>query len=76
MMTAIQKVNPGVADTTVYVVFEVTEPNRFYFLCLCLALGMGKQGFYGTQTMNFHMSIAPTVNRACRSAIGNWEAGN
>ena len=57
-----------------YVNFEVTEPlllSPFIF-----GSGMGKQGFYGIQTMNFQMNIAPTANRAWRSAIPGWEAGN
>ena len=38
--------------------------------------GMGKQGFYGIQTMNFQMNMAATANRAWRSAIMGWEAGS
>jgi hypothetical protein len=51
----------------VYAVFEVTEPlllSPFVF-----GSGFGKQGFYGIQTMNFQMNIAPTANRAWRSAV-------
>ena len=58
---------PTVADTVVYAVFEVTEPlllSPFVF-----GSGFGKQGFYGIQTMNFQMNIAPTANRAWRSAV-------
>ena len=60
------KRKPLVADTEVYVVFEVTEPllmSPFVF-----GSGYGKQGFYGIQTMNFQMNILPTANRAWRSA--------
>ena len=58
---------PAITDTTVYVQFEVTEPlllSPFVF-----GSGMGKQGFYGVQTMNFQMNIASNANRAWRSAI-------
>ena len=68
------KINPRVADNVVYATFEVTEPlllSPFVF-----GSGMGKQGFYGIQTMNFQMNMAPSANRAWRSAIQGWEAGN
>ena len=58
---------PAVTDNVVYVTFEVTEPlllSPFVF-----GSGMGKQGFYGVQTMNFQMNIASNANRAWRSAI-------
>ena len=58
---------PIVQDNVVYVQFEVTEPlllSPFVF-----GSGMGKQGFYGIQTMNFQMNIASNANRAWRSAI-------
>jgi len=58
---------PLVADTVVYVTFEVTEPlllSPFVF-----GSGYGKQGFYGIQTMNFQMNMNPTANRAWRSAV-------
>ena len=58
---------PLLADVVVYAVFEVTEPlmmSPFVF-----GSGMGKQGFYGIQTMNFQMNMAATANRAWRSAI-------
>ena len=57
-----------------YATFEVTEPlliSPFVF-----GSGMGKQGFYGIQTMNFQMNMTPNANRAWRSAIQNWEGGN
>ena len=57
----------GIADTEAWVQFEVTEPllmSPFVF-----GSGMGKQGFYGIQTMNFQMNMAATANRAWRSAI-------
>ena len=47
--------------------FEVTEPlmmSPFIF-----GSGMGKQGFYGIQTMNFQMNMAASANRAWRCAI-------
>ena len=31
--------------------------------------GYGKQGFYGTQTMNFNMNINSNAGRAWRSAV-------
>ena len=37
---------------------------------------MGKQGFYGIQTMNFQMNMAATANHAWRSAIMGSEAGS
>ena len=46
--------------------FKVTEPlliSPFVF-----GAPEGKQGFYGIQTMNFQMNIAPTANRAWRCA--------
>jgi hypothetical protein len=57
---------PLPSDTTVYVVFKVTEP----LLISPFVFGMpeGKQGFYGIQTMNFQMNITPTANRAWRCA--------
>ena len=61
------KRNPILTDTEVYVTFEVTEPlllSPFIF-----GSGAGKQGFYGIQTMNFQMNMAPNANRAWRSAI-------
>ena len=60
------KRRPLLADTDVYVSFEVTEPllmSPFVF-----GSGHGKQGFYGIQTMNFQMNMAPNANRAWRSA--------
>ena len=54
-------------------VCEVTEPlmmSPFVF-----GSGMGKQGFYGIQTMNFQMNMAASANRAWRSAIVGWETG-
>ena len=68
------KINPQVGDNVVYATFEVTEPlllSPFVF-----GSGMGKQGFYGIQTMNFQMNMAPSANRAWRSAIQGWEGGN
>ena len=65
------KRKPLVADTDVYVVFEVTEPllmSPFVF-----GSGFGKQGFHGFQTMNFQMNIPPPANRAWRSAA--WYGG-
>ena len=53
-------------DTTVFVTFKVTEPlmiSPFVF-----GAPEGKQGFYGIQTMNFQMNIAPTADRSWRSA--------
>jgi hypothetical protein len=58
---------PLVADATVYVTFEVTEPlllSPFVF-----GSGYGKQGFYGVQTMNFQMNMNPSANRAWRSGV-------
>ena len=55
------------ADTTVYVQFDVCEPimlSPFIF-----GSGNGKQGFYGIQTMNFQMNMASTANRAWRCAL-------
>ena len=52
--------------------FEVTEP--LLLLPFVFGSGMGKQGFYGIQTMNFQMNMASTANRAWRSAIMGWEA--
>ena len=52
----------GINDTEAWVQFEVTEPlllSPFVF-----GSGMGKQGFYGIQTMNFQMNMAATANRA------------
>ena len=60
------KRRPLLADTDVYVSFEVTEPllmSPFVF-----GSGHGKQGFYGIQTMNFQMNMSPNANRAWRSA--------
>jgi hypothetical protein len=60
------KRSPKPSDTTVYVQFKVTEPlliSPFVF-----GAPEGKQGFYGIQTMNFQMNIAPTANRAWRCA--------
>jgi hypothetical protein len=60
------KRKPKPSDTTVYVTFKVTEPlliSPFVF-----GAPEGKQGFYGIQTMNFQMNIAPTANRAWRCA--------
>jgi len=37
--------------------------------------GYGKQGFYGVQTMNFQMNIAPNANRAWRSAAWDNTSG-
>ena len=56
---------PLASDTEVYVRFTVTEP----LLLSPFVFGDpdGKQGFYGIQTMNFQMNIAPTANRAWRS---------
>ena len=57
---------PTVADKEVYVQFEVCEPllmSPFIF-----GSGFGKQGFYGIQTINFQMNMAPSANRAWRSA--------
>ena len=57
--TGVQTV-PTVTDNIVYVQFEVTEPlllSPFVF-----GSGMGKQGFYGIQTMNFQMNIASSAN--------------
>jgi hypothetical protein len=51
------KRKPKPSDTTVYVTFKVTEPlliSPFVF-----GAPFGKQGFYGIQTMNFQMNIAP-----------------
>ena len=57
---------PGIADTDVYVKFEVTEPlllSPFIF-----GSGYGKQGFYGFQSMNFQMVMnGGNANRAWRS---------
>ena len=58
---------PNVDDNVVFAVFEVTEPlmmSPFIF-----GSGMGKQGFYGIQTMNFQMNMAASANRAWRCAI-------
>ena len=66
------KQNPTLADNDVYVTFEVTEPlllSPFIF-----GSGAGKQGFYGIQTMNFQMNMAPNANRAWRCAIMGFEA--
>ena len=57
----------AIDDTEAWVQFEVTEPlllSPFVF-----GSGTGKQGFYCIQTMNFQMKMAPTANRAWRSAI-------
>ena len=57
---------PLPSDTTVYVTFKVTEPlliSPFVF-----GAPFGKHGFYGAQTMNFQINIAPTANRAWRCA--------
>ena len=54
------------ADTEVYVKFEVTEPlllSPFVF-----GSGYGKQGFYGNQAMNFQMVLTGNTNRAWRCA--------
>ncbi|MFM7985311.1 MAG: phage major capsid domain-containing protein, partial [Candidatus Fonsibacter sp.] len=54
------------ADTEVYVKFEVAEPillSPFVF-----GLGYGKQGFYGIQAMNFQMVLTGNGNRAWRYA--------
>ena len=56
-----------IADTEAWVQFEVFEPlllSPFVF-----GSGAGKQGFYGIQTMNFQMNMAPTANGAWRCAI-------
>ena len=56
------KQTPLLGDAVVYVTFEVTEPlllPPFVF-----GSGMGKQGFYGIQTMNFQMNMLPNANRA------------
>ena len=53
--------------------FEVTEPlllSPFVF-----GSGMGKQGFYGIQTMNFQMNMASSANRAWRCAINAQAEG-
>jgi hypothetical protein len=58
---------PDIGDDEVFVQFEVCEPlllSPFVF-----GAGYGKQGFYGIQTMNFQMNMAPTANRAWRCAI-------
>jgi hypothetical protein len=58
---------PQTDDEEVFVQFTVTEPllmSPFVF-----GSGYGKQGFYGIQTMNFNMNIAPNANRAWRSAV-------
>ena len=68
------KHTPLLADAVVYVTFEVTEPlllPPFVF-----GSGMGKQGFYRIQTMNFQMNMLQNANRAWRSAIMGWETGN
>jgi hypothetical protein len=49
-------------DNEVFVQFEMCEPlllSPFVF-----GSGVGKQGFYGLQTMKFQMNMAPTANRA------------
>ena len=63
------KRTPKPSDTTVYVRVRVTEP----LLISPFVLGApnGKQGFYGIQTMNFQMNIAPAANRAWRCATGS-----
>ena len=64
------KQRPLLGDAVVYVTFEVTKPlllPPFVF-----GSGMGKPGFYGIQTMNFQMNMAPTANRAWRSAVMGW----
>ena len=56
----VTQVIPIVLDNEVYVTFQVTEPllmSPFVF-----GSGYGKQGFYGIQTMNFQMNMAPTAN--------------
>jgi hypothetical protein len=64
---------PTQADTEIYVEFQVTEPlllSPFIF-----GSGLGKQGFYGIQTMNFQMNMLSHGNRAWRAAkVGqaNW----
>ena len=61
---------PTIADNVVWATFEVTEPlllSPFVF-----GSGHGKQGFYGIQTMNFQMNMAPSANRAWRCAIPGW----
>ena len=47
--------------------FDVCEP--ILFSPFIFGSGNGKQGFYGTQTMNFQMNMASTANRAWRCAI-------
>ena len=69
------KRTPKPSDTTIYVRFRVTEPlliSPFVF-----GAPEGKQGFYGIQTMNFQMNIAPTANRAwsCATSATNYEIG-
>ena len=57
---------PTIADTDIYVEFEVTEPlllSPFVF-----GSGYGKQGFYGIQAMNFQMVMTGNANRAWRCA--------
>ena len=68
------KRSPVPADSTIYVTFKVTEPliiSPFVF-----GAPEGKQGFYGIQTMNFQMNIAPTANRAwrCANTVANKSA--
>ena len=57
---------PILADTDIYVEFDVTEPlllSPFVF-----GSGYGKQGFYGIQAMNFQMVMTGNANRAWRCA--------
>ena len=57
---------PLIGDNVVYATYRVTEPillSPFVF-----GHPEGKQGFYGIQTMNFHMNIAANASRAWRAA--------
>jgi hypothetical protein len=63
---------PTIADTDVYAEFVVTEP--LLMSPFISGSGYGKQGFYGIQTMNFQMNMAPTANRAWRSAAWYGQA--
>ena len=65
---------PTIADTVVYVEFDVTEPlllSPFVF-----GSGHGKQGFYGIQAMNFQMVLTGNANRAWRCATFPGAGGN
>ncbi|MFM7983420.1 MAG: phage major capsid domain-containing protein, partial [Candidatus Fonsibacter sp.] len=58
--------NPLIADTDIYVTFEVTEP--LLLSPFTIGSGHGKQGFYGIQSMNFQMVMNGNANRAWRTA--------